>query len=107
MEALARQHGEAAASAPAGRSSETFYGGHERVLRQTLIALSAGHSMVNHLSPAEATLLVIRGRVRMTAGEHSWEGRYSDVLIIPETEHEIEAVDDAVVVLTVAMPPAQ
>ena len=42
LEARARVLMKSAATAPAGRAAETVYGGHEHVLRQTLIALTAG-----------------------------------------------------------------
>ena len=32
--------------------SHTVYGGHEHVLRQTLIALAAGQSLEEHANPA-------------------------------------------------------
>lgn len=44
LAALARHHLEQAQAAPSGRSAHTVYGGHEHVLRQTLIALRAGQS---------------------------------------------------------------
>jgi len=44
------------------------WGGHEHVLRQTLIALTAGSSMSEHENPGEATLQVISGRVRLVSG---------------------------------------
>ena len=40
--ALARHQLEIARDAPSGRSAHTVYGGHEHVLRQTLVALRAG-----------------------------------------------------------------
>ena len=42
LEARTRGLMNSAATAPAGRAAETVYGGHEHVLRQTLIALTAG-----------------------------------------------------------------
>ena len=42
LTALAREHLETARAASSGRSSHTVYGGHEHVLRQTLIALKGG-----------------------------------------------------------------
>ena len=45
LTALVRHHLEAARTAPSGRSAHTVYGGHERVLRQTLIALQAGSNL--------------------------------------------------------------
>ncbi|MGH3633111.1 MAG: LuxR family transcriptional regulator, partial [Mycobacterium sp.] len=75
LDALAREEMERAGSSSSGRSSRTVYGGHEHVLRQTLIALQAGHSLAEHENPGEATLHILRGRVRLTSGEVSWEGR--------------------------------
>ena len=45
LQALARSQLELAAGAPSGRSAHTVYGGHEQVLRQTVIALTAGTSL--------------------------------------------------------------
>ena len=42
LTALVRHHLETARTASSGRSAHTVYGGHEHVLRQTLIALRAG-----------------------------------------------------------------
>ncbi|TVT26550.1 hypothetical protein FNH05_31265, partial [Amycolatopsis rhizosphaerae] len=80
----------------------TVYGGHEHVLRQTLVALCAGTSLTEHDGPDEATLIVLRGRVRLHAGEDTWEGRTGDLLAIPPARHSLEAVEDSVTVLTVA-----
>jgi quercetin dioxygenase-like cupin family protein len=56
LDALARELIKAATAAPAGRASRTVYGGHEHVLRQTLISLTAGASMSEHEDPGEATV---------------------------------------------------
>jgi quercetin dioxygenase-like cupin family protein len=84
-----------------GRAAETVYGGHEHALRQTLIALTSGTSLNEHDSPGEATVLVLSGRVRLSAGDDEWEGRTGDLLIVPPERHALSADDDAVVVLTV------
>lgn len=102
LEALSRQHLERAAAASTGRSSETIFGGHEHVLRQTLIALCAGSVLAEHENPGEATVLVRRGRVRLVCDDASWDGMAGDLLIMPDARHSLEAVEDAVVVLTVA-----
>ena len=47
LDALAHRQLELAAAAPSGRSAHTVYGGHEHVLRQTVIALIAGTSSLN------------------------------------------------------------
>ena len=102
LDALAREHVARAEATSSGRSAETVYGGHECVLRQTLLALTAGASLTEHDNPDEATLLVLRGRVRMAAGNDSWEGRDGDLLIVPEGRHNLVALENAVVILTVA-----
>jgi quercetin dioxygenase-like cupin family protein len=102
LTALARQHLAAAHDARSGRSAHTVYGGHQHTLRQTLIALTAGTSLDDHESPGEATLQVLHGRVRLTSPATSWDGRTGDHLVIPVTRHGLHAVDDCVVLLTVA-----
>ncbi|HEX5407863.1 MAG TPA: cupin domain-containing protein [Pseudonocardiaceae bacterium] len=102
LDALAREHLERAATGSTGRSATTVFGGHEQVLRQTLVALRAGTSLTEHDSPGEATLIVLRGRARLHAGDDTWEGRTGDLLIIPPARHSLDAVEDSVILLTVA-----
>ncbi|MFF9057358.1 cupin domain-containing protein [Streptomyces sp. NPDC101213] len=102
LDALAREQLERAAASSTGRSASTVYGGHDHALRQTLLALTAGTSLADHESPGEATLLVLRGRVRLTSGDTAWEGRAGDLLVIPRARHGLEATEDSAVLLTVA-----
>jgi quercetin dioxygenase-like cupin family protein len=104
--ALAREHLERARQASSGRSAESVYGGHEHVLRQTLLALTAGTSLGEHDNQGEATLHVLQGRVVLRAGENSWEGRDGDLIIIPSARHDLHALVDSAVVLTTAVRPS-
>jgi len=91
-----------ARGASSGRGAMTVHGGQEHDLRQTVIALAEGRSLGEHESPGEATLQVLRGRVRLMAGEETWEGAEGDHLVIPPTRHDLTALTDAAVLLTVA-----
>lgn len=102
LTALAREQLKLARRAPSGRSAHTVYGGHEHVLRQTLIALAAGQSLDEHENPGEATVHVLQGRVRLAAGTVGWEGSPGDLINVPPARHTLEALEDSAVLLTVA-----
>ncbi|TXL57518.1 cupin domain-containing protein [Aeromicrobium terrae] len=99
---LAHEQLEQARDASSGRAATTVHGGHEHDLRQTVIALAHGRSLGEHQSPGEATLYVLVGRVRLVAGDNSWEGSEGDFLVIPAARHDLTALSDAAVLLTVA-----
>lgn len=103
LTALAREQMKLAKQASSGRSAETVYGGHERTLRQTLIALVAGRGLGEHENPGEATVHVLQGRVRLNVDGHGGEGSPGDLLIVPSARHTLDALEDSVVLLTVAM----
>lgn len=90
-----------AQAASSGRSAHTVYGGRDHRLRQTLMTLLAGQRLDEHESPGEATLHVLRGRVRLTTAEESAEATAGELVAIPDARHALEALEDAAVLLTV------
>lgn len=93
-----------AKEANSGRAARTVHGGAELSLRQTVIALTAGHGLDEHESPGEATLQVLRGRVRLVGvASGSVEGTTGDLMTIPDERHSLDADEDSVVLLTVAV----
>ena len=102
LEALAREQLELAAGAAGGRAAHTVYGGHEKVLRQTLIAMIRGSELSEHENPGQATVLVLHGRVRLSSADLEWEGSPGDLITVPDARHRLEALEDSAVLLTVA-----
>jgi quercetin dioxygenase-like cupin family protein len=102
LTALASEQLEAARQASSGRASRTVYGGHEHSLRQTLIALLAGQELSEHENPGEATVQVLQGQVDLSAEGEVASGSAGDLLVVPDARHALTAVEDSVVVLTVA-----
>lgn len=102
LTAIAREQLEQAKTATSGRSATTIFGGHEHALRQTIVALVAGSSLDEHESPGEATVHVLTGRVRLTAGDDAWAGRAGDLLVVPMARHALEALENSTILLTVA-----
>ncbi len=84
-----------------GRAAHTLHGGHTHELRQTVMALLAGRELSEHDSPGQASLQVLKGHVRISAGDDSWDGKAGDYVVIPPQRHSLQAVDDSVVMLTV------
>lgn len=103
LTALARQQLKLAGGASSGRSSQTVYGGHQRSLRQTVVALVAGQEMAEHDLSGESTVLVLSGQLKLVSGAKSWKGSSGDMLVIPDARHSIEAVEDVAFLLTVAV----
>ncbi len=102
LNSLAEEHLQVARIASSGRSAHTVLGGHDHVLRQTVIALAAGHNLAEHDSQGEATLQVVIGRVRLVEGSNVQEGVAGDLIEIPAARHSLESLEDSVVLLTVA-----
>jgi quercetin dioxygenase-like cupin family protein len=85
-----------------GRSSHLLYGDRGHLLRQMLMALTAGTTLGEHASPGEATLQVLEGSVTLSGVDQSWDLTAGDFVPIPPERHDLTALTDAVVLLTVA-----
>ena len=73
-------------------------------LRQTVIALRDGAELGEHESPGSASLLVLRGRIRLVAGDETVELGAHQISPIPDRRHSLHADEDSVVLLSVAVP---
>ncbi|GAA1232925.1 hypothetical protein [Pseudonocardia alaniniphila] len=99
----ARSQIERARASAHGRSAHTVHGGHDHVLRQTVIALRAGETLQEHDSSREATLQVLAGRVRLAAATRAVEAVAGDLLAVPADAHTLHAIADSAVLLTVGL----
>jgi len=73
-------------------------------LRQTVIALRAGAELGEHESPGPASLVVLRGRVRLVAGAEVIEVGPHEFIPLPDRRHSLHAGEDSVVLLSIAVP---
>jgi quercetin dioxygenase-like cupin family protein len=102
LEALARQQFESAARSGGGHTADTVYGGREKVLRRTVIGMVAGAVLGEHDNPGEATVQVLRGRIRLSSGDLSGDGRTGDMIFVPDAKHSVLTLEDSALLLTVA-----
>ncbi|MCB0880659.1 MAG: cupin domain-containing protein [Thermoleophilia bacterium] len=92
----------AAADHPQGRTTRRVHGADGQAIRQVLVTLRDGGALADHENPGDASLLVLRGRVRVEAGDDVWEGGEGDFLVIPDRRHNLRARGDAAVLLSFA-----
>jgi len=95
---LVEEHLGTAREAKHGRSSEQLV--HDGPLRQNLIAVAEGFGLDDHEPPAAAALLVLRGRVRLTAPSGDVELGEHEFAPIPHERHGLTALEDAAFILT-------
>jgi quercetin dioxygenase-like cupin family protein len=105
LRAVGDEQLDAARAARAGRAAHTVYGGQQRTLRQTVLALAAGNRLDDHRSPGEATILVLSGKVQIGTETSAVQGGDGDYLVIPDEIHNLVALEDSVVLLTVVARP--
>jgi quercetin dioxygenase-like cupin family protein len=84
------------------RDMRTVDGGRPHRLHQSVIALVRGQRIEEHDNPGEATVQVLRGRVRVTAGDDTTDASTGQLLILPRVWHSVTALEDAVLLLTAA-----
>lgn len=99
--ALGDERVDTARKAASGRAAHTVHGGSGHVLRQVVLALATGRKLAEHENPGEATLLVLRGRVQLATSAASVAVGAGDYVVIPQERHDLMAVEDSVVLLTV------
>jgi hypothetical protein len=86
LHALSDELLETARASSSGRAARTVFGQAHQTLHQTLIALLAGQGLAEHGNPGQATL----------------HGSLGALLAVPERDHSLTAVQDTVLLLTVA-----
>ena len=94
---IAMQHLNEARHAPHGRSAAQLL--HQKVLRQTLLAMKEGAVLAEHNAPYAGSLQVLHGRIRVRGAEDLVLDA-GQLHVIPAERHSVEALDDAVFILT-------
>lgn len=91
-----------ARAAANGHASRLVVGG--PVQRAVLMALTAGSSLGEHASPPAATFHVLSGSARLYAVDGpEWVVAAGEVVAIPPERHGADALEDTLVLLTVAL----
>ncbi|MCE5292394.1 MAG: hypothetical protein LLG14_24610 [Nocardiaceae bacterium] len=102
FEILGRELLATARAASSGRATQVFHAVPHGRLSQVLLALCAGRALSDHANPGEAFVQVLSGRVRLSTGDHAWDLDSGEHMTIPQCRHSLAAVEDSVVVLTIA-----
>ncbi|PRZ35222.1 quercetin dioxygenase-like cupin family protein [Antricoccus suffuscus] len=89
-----------ATSESSGRSVLPLKSDATKDLRQLVVALRAGSALSEHENPGEAVVQSITGHVTLSAGDESWELFPGNLIAIPQMRHELRAVTDSAVLLT-------
>jgi quercetin dioxygenase-like cupin family protein len=94
---IALQHLNEARHNEHGRSAEQLL--HQKVLRQTLMALKEGAELAEHNAPYAGSLQVLHGRIRVRSVE-TVVLEAGHLHPVPQERHSVEALEDAVFLLT-------
>lgn len=74
-------------------------------LKQTVLALRAGHELAEHPAPGPATIHVLQGTARLIAGGGETSLSAGVWAPVPQERHALRADDDTVAILTVVPNP--
>jgi quercetin dioxygenase-like cupin family protein len=88
----------------AGRAARTLTPGAGAPLKQTLLAITAGGQLDEHPSPGPATIQVVLGDAVLRAGTEELELHERQWAVLPDAPHDLRAVTDLAVLLTVVNP---
>ncbi len=97
LDAAARALLDAARASAHGRDAQLVV--HDGVLRQTVLALTAGTELAEHNSPPAASLQVLAGRVRVTGVDEEEVGA-GHLIVLTHQRHAVLALEDSVFLLT-------
>jgi hypothetical protein len=89
-----------------GRSSVSLHDGESSVLRQTLMVLLAGQSMELEHPPVEGWILILEGELHLRFASHpnnDVDVPAGSLTQLPHESTTVTALEDSVILLTVAM----
>ncbi len=92
---------EASRPSHSGRATRVFRAVTGGALSQVLLVLQEDRALSEHENPGEALLHVLRGRVRLTAGDDAWELGADEHIVIPQQRHGLLALEESAALLTV------
>lgn len=93
-----------AAENPQRRASQRITLDHEH-LRMTAISFDTGGELPSHRNPGEATLQVVRGRIRLIDDTREIEADAGTIVRVPDGIHRVDALEPSVVMLTAISLP--
>ncbi|MFP4634225.1 MAG: LuxR family transcriptional regulator [Nitriliruptoraceae bacterium] len=105
LEAVADELLREAEALASRRSARTLTPGAGVALKQTLLALKAGERLQDHVAPGPTTLLGVSGTAVLSDDEQRVTLTKGVWIPCPTGPHSLEAVSDAVVLITVVPDP--
>lgn len=98
---LAEQLLALARAEPGGRVARTVHGDCNMSLRQMVVAWAGGRHAADYQAGGDATVQVIRGRLRITVAGVPTVLKSGDLVDVPPQPHSVEALEDSVLLVTV------